>query len=45
VCEEHGFIMHYASRRLAERFGADPAVWCDLCGEIVRYGQVQEVDK
>jgi hypothetical protein len=31
TCEEHGSIMHYETRTLAEQWAASPSGWCEGC--------------
>jgi hypothetical protein len=30
-CEDHGRLVNHQTRRLAERFMADPLCWCEIC--------------
>lgn len=33
VCNDHGFYILHASRRLAEAWAAQPADWCEECDQ------------
>lgn len=36
ICEEHGHIVSHDTLALARSHAADPAGWCEQCGEAER---------